>query len=46
MEGAQCQSHISISVLDALEPSPEAKLLMRDYVDGKRDLAGGFQSGG
>ncbi|MDR0434028.1 MAG: antitoxin VbhA family protein [Gracilibacteraceae bacterium] len=30
---------ISISVLDAPEPSPEAKQLMRDYVDGKRELA-------
>jgi len=30
---------ISISVLDASEPSPEAKCLMRDYIDGKRELS-------
>ena len=30
---------ISISVLDAPEPSPVAKQLMRDYVDGKIELA-------
>jgi hypothetical protein len=30
---------ISISVLDAPEPSPEAKRLMREYVDGTRELA-------
>ena len=30
---------ISISVLDAPEPSNEAKRLMRDYVDGKCELA-------
>jgi hypothetical protein len=30
---------ISISVLDALEPSGIARQLMRDYIDGKRELA-------
>ena len=29
---------ISISVLGAPEPSPEAKQLMRDYIDGKCEL--------
>ena len=30
---------ISISVLDAPEPSSEAKQLMRDYIDGKCELS-------
>jgi hypothetical protein len=30
---------ISISVLGALEPSPEVKRLMRKYVDGTHELA-------
>jgi hypothetical protein len=29
---------ISIAVLDAPEPSAEAKRLMRDYIDGKREI--------
>jgi hypothetical protein len=26
-------------MLDALEPSPEARRLMRDYIDGKREIS-------
>jgi hypothetical protein len=35
---------ISISVLDAREPSSEAKQLMRDYVDGKREISDVLQT--
>jgi hypothetical protein len=30
---------IALSTLDALEPSEETMTLMRDYVDGKREIA-------
>ncbi len=30
---------LAISVLDAPEPSPETLALMREYVDGKREIS-------